>query len=168
MRSRGGARGWLKLYLCSEDRYRRATERMRRGAETAKRDPGDVAVSLLIPTFIHDDLPTARQAAREFLVHYAGMPHYAKAFEASGFTAEMEGVRWGLAAGAPAVAMSALSDRLLDKVLLVGPAGRCRERLDTFREAGAGWVTLGPQRVGDQDLAQQARVVVSELARVAR
>src|SRR5437588_842726 len=80
----------LMLYLCTAERYRRATARMLRGAETAKRDPAAVAVSLLIPIFVHRDLPTARQAAREFLVHYAGMSHYAKAFAARGFDAELE------------------------------------------------------------------------------
>jgi 5,10-methylenetetrahydromethanopterin reductase len=154
----------LMLYLCSKDRYHRAVARMRRGADTRKRNPADVTVSLLIPTFLHDDLATARRAAREFLVHYAGMPHYAKAFEASGFAPAMAGVRKGLGAGSASDAMAALSDPLLDEVLLVGPAARCREQLDAFREAGVEWATLGPQRVGDQNLAQQARVVLVELA----
>lgn len=154
----------LMLYLCAKDRYRRAVGRMRRGAEKRKRNPADVTVSLLIPTFLHDDLPTARQAAREFLVHYAGMPHYAKALEASGFAADMEGVRKAFAAGAPSAAMAALSDRLLDEILLVGPAVRCRDQLEAFREAGVEWAMLGPQRVGNQDLTQQARAVVADLA----
>ena len=76
------------------------------------------------------------------------MPQYAKAFEASGFAGEMQGVRKGLATGDAAAAMSALSDRLLDEVLLVGPVARCREQLDAFRAAGVEWATLGPQRVG--------------------
>jgi alkanesulfonate monooxygenase SsuD/methylene tetrahydromethanopterin reductase-like flavin-dependent oxidoreductase (luciferase family) len=63
-----------------------------------------------------------------------------------------------------AAAMSALSDRLLDEVLLVGPPARCREQLGAFREAGVEWATLGPQRVGEQDLLHQARLVASELA----
>jgi alkanesulfonate monooxygenase SsuD/methylene tetrahydromethanopterin reductase-like flavin-dependent oxidoreductase (luciferase family) len=154
----------LMLYLCSRERYRRAVERMRRGAEAAGRNPADIAVSALIPAFVHDRLPAARQAAREFLVHYAGMPHYARAFEASGFTAEMKGVRDARAAGDGPGAMAALSDRLLDDVLLVGPAARCREQLRAFREAGVEWATLGPQRVGEEDLAAQARTVVTELA----
>ena len=154
----------LMLYLCSRERYRRATERMRRGAETMKRNRADIAVSLLIPAFVHDDLPTARQAAREFLVHYAGMPHYAKAFEASGFGAEMKGVRDGLAAGSSSAAMRALSDRLLDEVLLVGPAARCRDQLHAFQEAGVEWVSVGPQRVGEQDLEAEARIIVNVLA----
>ena len=154
----------LMLYLCSRERYRRAVERMGRGAAGAGRSPDDVAVSLLIPTFVHDELSIARQAAREFLVHYAGMAHYAKAFAASGFAADMEGVRRAVAAGDTTAAMSALSDSLLDEVLLVGPVGRCREQLAEFQEAGVTWATLGPQRVGDQDLGQQARLIATELA----
>ncbi|HXJ78567.1 MAG TPA: LLM class flavin-dependent oxidoreductase [Candidatus Methylomirabilis sp.] len=154
----------LMLYLCSRMRYRRAVERMRRGAESMRRNPADIAVSVLIPTFVHEDLAAARQAAREFLLHYAGMSHYARAFEASGFEAEMQGVRDALAAGNPSAAKAALSDRLLDEVLLVGPAARCREQLRAFREEGWAWVTLGPQRVGEQDLEAQARVVLNEFA----
>jgi hypothetical protein len=60
--------------------------------------------------------------------------------------------------------MAALSDRLLDEILLMGPAARCRAQLEAFREAGVQWAMLGPQRVGNQDLAQQARVVVADLA----
>lgn len=154
----------LMLYLCTRDRYRRAVARMARGAEAAGRRRADVAPSLLIPVFVHDELAVARQAAREFLVHYAGMSHYAKTFAASGFAAEMDGVREALASGAPAAAMAALSDRLLDEVLLVGPPARCREQLAAFREAGVEWASLGPQRVGGEDLAAQARLVLRDLA----
>src|SRR5262249_57307631 len=97
---------------------------------------------------VHDDLAIARQAAREFLVHYAGMPQYAKAFVASGFALEMEAVGKALEAGSQAAALSALSDRLLDEVLLVGPAGRCREQLAAFKQAGVGGGWLGPPEVG--------------------
>ena len=32
-----------------------------------------------------------------------------------------------------------------------------------FRKAGVDWVSLGPQRVGDEDLVEQAGVVMREL-----
>ena len=154
----------LMLYLCAAERYHRAVERMRRGAVTAKRDPAEVSVSVLVPAFVHDDLATARQAAREFLVHYAGMPHYAKAFDASGFGTEMAGVAEALAAGDRNRAMAALSDRLLDGLLLVGPPARCHDRLAALHEAGVDWVLLGPQRVGRQSLAEQAEILIRALA----
>jgi alkanesulfonate monooxygenase SsuD/methylene tetrahydromethanopterin reductase-like flavin-dependent oxidoreductase (luciferase family) len=154
----------LMLYLCAPERYHQAVERMRRGAVAAKRNPDDVSVSVLIPAFIHDDLALARQAAREFLVHYVGMPHYAKAFEASGYAGDTAAIGRALAGGDRAGAMAALSDRLLDAVLLVGPPGRCRERLTALREAGINWVLLGPQRVGAQSLAEQGEILVRQLA----
>lgn len=154
----------LMLYLCSKDRYRRAVERMRHGAVAVNRRADDVTVSVLIPTFIHDDLPTARGAAREFLLHYASQPHYAKTFVASGFATEMESLRKGATSQDRAAAMAALSDRLLDEVLLVGPVARCRERLAGWRDAGIGSVLLGPQRVGEQSLGAQARVLLRDLA----
>jgi alkanesulfonate monooxygenase SsuD/methylene tetrahydromethanopterin reductase-like flavin-dependent oxidoreductase (luciferase family) len=154
----------LMLYLCTRDRYRRAVERMQRGARAAGRSPDAVRVSLLVPAFIHDDLSAARRAAREFLVHYAGMSHYAKAFAASGFAAEMEAVGRASAGQDRAGALAALSDRLLDEVLLVGPAARCRDQLADLEKAGVEWVLLGPQRVGNQSLVDQARVLIRQLA----
>ena len=154
----------LMLYLCAPERYRAAVDRMRRGAIAANRDPAEVSVSVLVPAFVDDDLTTARHAAREFLVHYAGMRHYAKAFAASGFATEMAAVREALGAGNHGGAMAGLSDRLLDSVLLVGPPARCRERLAALRDAGVTWALLGPQRVGQRSLAEQAAVVVRELA----
>jgi alkanesulfonate monooxygenase SsuD/methylene tetrahydromethanopterin reductase-like flavin-dependent oxidoreductase (luciferase family) len=154
----------LMLYLCAPQRYHQAVERMRRGAIAAKRSPDEVSVSVLIPAFIHDDLALARQAAREFLVHYVGMPHYAKAFEASGYAGDTAAIGRALAGGDRAGAMAALSDRLLDAVLLVGPPARCRERLAALREAGITWVLLGPQRVGGQSLAEQGEILVRQLA----
>jgi alkanesulfonate monooxygenase SsuD/methylene tetrahydromethanopterin reductase-like flavin-dependent oxidoreductase (luciferase family) len=154
----------LMLYLCAPERYRSAVERMRRGALEAKRDPADVVVSVLVPVFVDGNLAAARRAARDFLVHYAGMPHYAKALEAGGFGPEMVAVRAALATGNRDGAMAALSDRLLDDVLLVGPPARCREQMAARREAGVTWALLGPQRVGPRSLAEQSEIVIRELA----
>jgi alkanesulfonate monooxygenase SsuD/methylene tetrahydromethanopterin reductase-like flavin-dependent oxidoreductase (luciferase family) len=154
----------LMLYINTPTRYRRAVERFRRAAKDAGRDPDTLPVSLLIPTFIHDDLPTARQAAREFLVHYARGPHYAKTFAASGYVDEMDQVAKAWAAGDRATAMAALSDTLLDDVLLLGPPSRIREGIARLAEAGVEWITLGPQAVAPESLAQQAERMTATLA----
>ena len=121
-------------------------------------------MSLLIPTFLHDDLATARRAAREFLVHYARWPHYAKTFAASGYAAEMDRVAKAYAAGDPATAMAALSDALLDDVVLLGSPSRIREGIDRFARAGVEWITMGPQAVATDSLGQQAERVIATLA----
>lgn len=154
----------LMLYINTAARYRRAVERFRRAAKEAGRDPDTLPVSLLIPTFIHDHLPTARQAAREFLVHYARGPHYAKTFAASGYPDEMDRVAKAWAAGDSVAAMAALSDALLDDVLLLGPPSRIREGIDRFARAGVEWITMGPQSVGSDSLARQAERMIAALA----
>jgi alkanesulfonate monooxygenase SsuD/methylene tetrahydromethanopterin reductase-like flavin-dependent oxidoreductase (luciferase family) len=160
----GGHADGLMLYLNTPARYRRAVEHFRRAANEAGRDPARLPVSLLIPTFIHEHLPTARQAAREFLVHYARWPHYAKTFAASGYAREMAQVASAYAAGDLATAMSALSDALLDDVLLLGPPSRIREGIARLAEAGVEWITMGPQAVAPESLAQQAERMTATLA----
>jgi alkanesulfonate monooxygenase SsuD/methylene tetrahydromethanopterin reductase-like flavin-dependent oxidoreductase (luciferase family) len=154
----------LMLYLNSPARYHRAVERFQQAATEAGRDPRRLPVSLLVPTFIDDDLPTARRAAREFLVQYVRWPHYAKTFAASGYADEMERVAKAYQAGDQATAMAALSDVLLDDVVLLGPPSRIREGIDRLAGAGVEWITLGPQAVATHSLAQQAERMIAVLA----
>lgn len=154
----------LMLYINTPARYRRAVECFRRAAGEAGRDADRLPVSLLIPTFIHDDVASARQAAREFLVQYARWPHYAKTFTASGYADQMERVAEAYAGGDVATAMTALDDALLDEVLLLGPPSRIREGIDRLARAGVEWITLGPQAVLTESLAQQAERMIGALA----
>ena len=154
----------LMLYINTPARYRRAVERFRQAASLVGRDAARLPVSLLIPTFIHEDLATARQGAREFLVQYARWPHYAKTFAASGYAGEMDRIAAAYAAGDLATAMSTLSDALLDEVLLLGSPSRIREGIARFAEAGVEWITMGPQAVGPESLARQALRMTIELA----
>jgi len=154
----------LMLYLNTPARYRRAIERFRRAATEAGRDSARLPVSLLIPTFIHEHLPTARQAAREFLVHYARWPHYAKTFAASGYEREMAQITSAYTAGDLATAMSALSDALLDDVVLLGSPSRIREGIERLADEGVEWITMGPQAVAPELLVQQAERMIATLA----
>ena len=154
----------LMLYLNTPARYRRAVERFRRAATEAGRDSARLPVSLLIPTFIHEHLPTARQAAREFLVHYARWPHYAKTFAASGYEREMAQITSAYTAGDLATAMSALSDALLDDVVLLGSPSRIREGIERLADEGVEWITMGPQAVAPESLVQQAERMIATLA----
>ena len=107
---------------------------------------------------------TARRAAREFLVHYARWPHYAKTFAASGYAREMDEVASAYGAGNVAAAMAALSDALLDDVLLLGPPARIRDGIARLAAAGVEWITLGPQAVGAETLVQQAERLIAGAA----
>jgi alkanesulfonate monooxygenase SsuD/methylene tetrahydromethanopterin reductase-like flavin-dependent oxidoreductase (luciferase family) len=140
----------LMGYIASRERFKQVVARVQRGAGRAGRDPQAVAVSLLIPTFLSDDLNAAREAARRFLSFYASMPLYTKMFRRSGFVDEMEGVAKAVAQGDHEHSMACLSDRLMDEVCLVGPLSRCQEHLAAFREAGVDEAIIAPQAVKEE------------------
>ena len=135
----------LMLYLASRAHFRELVDRMEKGAARVGRQPQEITVSLLIPTFLSEDLGAAREAARRFLTPYAGMPHYARMFRRSGFVQEAEAVAEALVRRDPSAITAAVSDRLMDGVCLVGPLSRCKERLAAFREAGLTYPILAPQ-----------------------
>lgn len=137
----------LMLYLATPARARQVLERMTEAARRAGRTSGQVQPTLLVPTFLSDRLEAARAAARPFLARYGGFPVYSKMFRRSGFAAEVDALAAAMVRGDAAAAAAAVSDRMLDEVLLVGPVARCRERLAAFREAGVDYPLLAPQPV---------------------
>ena len=96
-----------------------------------------IEITLGLPTFIGNDLPALRAAARQNLGPYTTFPFFQRLFRASGFTAEATMAESG--AGA-----ASLSDGLLDAVCLIGPVARCREQLAAFRAAGLALPILVP------------------------
>lgn len=147
----------LMLYLASKARFRQLANGMQEGARRAGRRSQEVTVSLLIPTFLSDDLSAARKAARRFLTLYVAMPHYTKMFRRSGFETEAEEVTEALERGDQAAVAAAVSDRLMDEVCLVGPLSRCREQLAAFHEAGVAYPILAPQAVQEEQPDAAAR-----------
>ena len=149
----------LMLYLATTQRYQQAKKRLERGAHKAGRNPSDILVTLLIPTFLSDDLEAARAAARPFLGFALGLPLYRKLFRRSGFEQEMDGVEKALEQGDQAGVASSLSDNLLDAVCLVGPVSRCQEHLAGFREAGIDYPIIAPQPVGEDALTSGRQLI---------
>ena len=149
----------LMLYVASKERFRQMVERMWRGARQIGRDPREMTVTLLIPTFLSERLNEARQAARAFLGSYLAMPFYDKMFRRSGFAEEAEAFAQALARGDRTGAVASLSDRLLDEVCLVGPASRCQEQLAAFSAAGVQYPILAAQAV-NEDYANGVRRIL--------
>ncbi|MBI3303983.1 MAG: LLM class flavin-dependent oxidoreductase [Deltaproteobacteria bacterium] len=149
----------LMLYIATKERFKQAVACMEQGARKANRNPREVLVTLLIPTFLSEDLSAARAAARQFLAFYSSVPLYAKMFRRSGFSTEMDGVSQALARGDREGAVACVSDRLMDAVCLVGPVARCKEQLAAFREAGVDYPILGPQAVQEDAISAGRRLI---------
>ncbi len=137
----------VMAYLATAERLALVRERFGAGAEAAGREPSTLEFSLLLPTFIDEDLELARRAARGFLSFYAGLAHYRTMFEASGFTD-----------------VGSVPDELIDAVVLAGPIDHCMERLERLVASGLTHVDLAPLPVGDRDLPASAQLLISHLA----
>jgi alkanesulfonate monooxygenase SsuD/methylene tetrahydromethanopterin reductase-like flavin-dependent oxidoreductase (luciferase family) len=98
---------------------------------------GKLEMTLGLPTFVGDDIAGLRDAARANLGFFTALPFFQRLLRASGFSAEADKAEQG--AGG-----EALSDRVLDAICLIGPVGRCRERLAAYREAGLDLPILWP------------------------
>jgi 5,10-methylenetetrahydromethanopterin reductase len=151
----------LMGYLASRDRVRQLIARAERGATRAGRTPADVVVSLLIPTFLADDLAAARAAARQFLTHYMSVPLYQKMLRRSDFTTEVEAMTAAVEQGDRQGIQAALSDRLMDEICLIGPLARCQERLQALREVGLTSPILAPQPVQEDHVTAAQRVITA-------
>ena len=138
------------LYLCTPDRVRTAVDRMRRGAAKAGRNPEGIEITLGIPVYISDDIEAARAAARVNLAFSGALPFYNRLFRHSGFVKEAEGLSQAVAKGNQAGAAAAISNEMVDAMCLVGPAARCREGLQAFREAGVQLPILVPNPVNEE------------------
>ena len=149
----------LMLYLVTKERFKQAVARMQQGARKAGRDSKDVTVTLLIPTFLSEDLGAARQAARQFLSFYGSIPVYATMFRRSGFEMEIERIAEATAQGDQARVAACISDRMIDEIVLVGPVSRCKERLATFRETGVDYPIIAHQAVEEDSMTAARRLI---------
>jgi alkanesulfonate monooxygenase SsuD/methylene tetrahydromethanopterin reductase-like flavin-dependent oxidoreductase (luciferase family) len=110
-------------------------------------------IALGLPTFIGEDIEALREVARANLGLFPNLPFFQHLLRASGFAAEAELAEQGAGGGA-------LTARVLDAICLIGPAGRCRERIAEYREAGLDLPLLWPA-IG----VEAARAVIAVFGR---
>ncbi len=145
-------------YMATPDHLKKLIGAVKRGAEKAGRNPSDIDITNGIPCFISDDLEAARNTGKRGLSGYARFPFYQRLITNLGFGDVVEKIKSGVN---PA---EAFSDDLLDAVALVGPAERCRERLEAYREAGVRLPIIVPNPVGKQSNVEVMKIMIKALA----
>ncbi len=83
-----------------------------------------------------EDVTIVRDFVRRMLVPYLTAEGYRRFVAAQGFEDETERVAMLWADGDREAAVAAVSDRLVEAIVVMGPAGECRERIQSFRDAG--------------------------------
>lgn len=125
------------------------------GAKAAGRDPKDVDITLGIPSVVSDDLELARKSCKRGLAGYLRFPFYQRLMTNNGFGEVIDKIKGG------ADPAEVFSDEMLDAVALVGPAERCRERLDAYRKAGVNLPIIVPSPAGKQSNVDVMKITVA-------
>nr|WP_241728976.1 LLM class F420-dependent oxidoreductase [Nocardioides zeae] len=109
------------------------------------RDERDVKLVARVYASVSDTPEVAREEVRKELVEYVVSPGYGRYFASVGFEKEVEEVNAAFEARQREAAVAAVSDALLDEVLVVGrDAAEVRDALRAYAEAGADDVMVQP------------------------
>jgi len=114
----------------------RMLEHVRRGAERAGRDPSQLEIVSRFQTVVTDDVAGARNALRHMMGPYFATSVYNRFVAWCGFPEEAAAILAGWQAKDRGRNLAAVSDEMIDRLAIIGPAAHCRERLEAFAAAG--------------------------------
>ncbi len=140
----GRAADGLMPYMSPPEYIKQLKAQVAEGAKEAGREPSEIEMTNGIPSFVSDSLEDAINAAKMGLSGYARFPFYQRLITNIGYGDVVELIKSG------SKPHEVFTDELIDAVALVGPAERCRERLEIHREAGVDLPIIVPGAVGKQ------------------
>src|ERR1044071_6300102 len=115
------------------------------GTARAGRDPGQIAVTSLLPTAVADSREAALALLRPGLALYAGFfPRYNLLMAEHGFAKEAAAIAEAWARGDRAAAERAVSDALIDATSVCGTPQQCRDKIEAYRQSGIDLPILSP------------------------
>ena len=138
---------------------------MAEGARASGRDPKDIAIADLITTVVSTDGPADLEGIRKATGFYAGFfPRYNRALAENGFPDEAAAIRSAYLEGKRGPALESLvSDSMLRSIAIIGPPDECRDRLQSYREAGVTLPIIAPRTSGPH-AAEKTKAVIRALA----
>ena len=142
-------------YMSTPEYIKKLAGYVAEGAKAAGRDPSEIDITLGIPSVVSDDLELARKAGKRGLSGYLRFPFYQRLMTNNGFGGEIDKIKGGTDP------MEVFSDEMLDAVALVGPAERCRERLEAYRKAGVALPIIVPNAAGKQSNVDVMKITVA-------
>ena len=130
------------------------------GALGAGRDLSEIELALQLACSVSDDKEKARDRIRGRVAMYAArFPRYRSVMEDAGFTEEVEAIRQAWDQGSHVQAQSLVPDELVDSMSLVGTPEECRERIQTYRDAGITLPIIMPSVDRDRAVEQAKETI---------
>jgi alkanesulfonate monooxygenase SsuD/methylene tetrahydromethanopterin reductase-like flavin-dependent oxidoreductase (luciferase family) len=120
------------------------------GLVPADRRANGFWIGNMIPTVIDDDLDAARARNRKTLQGYVALPNYRNYWIEAGYEREMQAAKAAIDAGDSDAVMAAMSDAWLDDCTLSGPAGRVRDGVEAWFDAGVTPIVVPSSTSGGQ------------------
>ncbi|MFI5323756.1 MAG: LLM class flavin-dependent oxidoreductase [Thermodesulfobacteriota bacterium] len=142
-------------YMATPEYIKKLADYVAEGAKAAGRSPSEIDITLGIPSFISDDLELARKAGKRGLSGYLRFPFYQRLMRNNGFGDVIDKIQGGTDP------VEVFTDEMLDAVALVGPAARCRERLEAYRKAGVALPIIVPNAAGKQSNVEVMKITVA-------
>ena len=142
-------------YMSTPEYIKKLAGYVAEGAKAAGRETSEIDITLGIPSVVSDDLELARKAGKRGLSGYLRFPFYQRLMTNNGFGGAIEKIKGGTDP------MEVFSDEMLDAVALVGPAERCRERLEAYRKAGVALPIIVPNAAGKQSNVDVMKITVA-------
>ena len=142
-------------YMSTPEYIKKLAGYVAEGAKAAGRETSEIDITLGIPSVVSDDLELARKAGKRGLSGYLRFPFYQRLMTNNGFGGAIEKIKGGTDP------MEVFSDEMLDAVALVGPADRCRERLEAYRKAGVSLPIIVPNAAGKQSNVEVMKITVA-------
>jgi probable F420-dependent oxidoreductase len=113
-----------------------ALEHLKVGTSKAGRTLAELDIACLVRVCVTNDVGAARQWLRRELTGYMIVEAYQRYFRQIGFGDEVAAVHAKWRAGNRSGAIEEVSDNMIDRLAVFGPAAQCRARFAPFVEAG--------------------------------
>jgi alkanesulfonate monooxygenase SsuD/methylene tetrahydromethanopterin reductase-like flavin-dependent oxidoreductase (luciferase family) len=155
----------LMLYMCTPERVRKSIDAAHETAKAHARKPTDIAATVGLSVFLHDDLKVARAAAQRGLAFYGALPFYSRIMARSGFESAANAIMEAAKRNDANAMAAAVTEPMIDAFALVGPEARCIERLEQYRKHGAELPILIPNAV-NEDYSTSVRRLVKSFAKL--
>ena len=138
----------------------------RNGMRAAGKDPATLDVVCRIMCAVDEDEALARTLFRRALTAYVTVPQYNKFFREIGYEKEAATAIDSWNAGDRRKAMETISDDMVEKIFVFGPAEKCRKRLDDYARAGITTTALQFSSFAQNPEERRAKILKS-IARLA-
>jgi probable F420-dependent oxidoreductase len=124
------------INMLGERHVPKVVAEIRKGAEKAGKDPDNFEIAMRVQCAVTDNPQQIRDAFAGAFGAYIVAPGYDTFFTWQGYGDVVEGVRAGRAAKDRAASRAAVTDDILQDLVVAGSADEVRARLKTFMNAG--------------------------------